>query len=42
MATTIKYQVNYPKTIKIFNRKNQLIFKIEYFSTGEKKHVYKY
>ena len=41
-ATTIKYQVNCPKTVKIFNRKNQLISRIEYFPTGEKKHVYKY
>lgn len=28
MATTIKYQVNCPKIIKIFNRKNQLISRI--------------
>lgn len=40
--TTIKYQINNLKTVKIFNRKNQLITRIEYFPTGEKKHVYKY
>ena len=40
--TTIKLQEFSPKTVKIFNKKNQLISRIEYYPTGEKKHVYKY
>ena len=41
-TTTIKHQDVSPKTVKIFNRKNQLITRIIYYPTGEKKHVYKY